>query len=324
MRTTVPTLPIAAAWIVLQCGFANAQWHVESVATPGRVIAIETDEAAVKIRIGNGWYELASTGKSLKSATAPAVESVPSGALPHARVARGREIDRAWLADPTDRYRHGVLGDAIEAGSLVIERRDGSRGIVRLDADSVFEDITPRIAVIGGHERIVLVRSYLTRGSALAIVDPKSAAIVAETPPIGRPNAWLNPAGIADFDGDGAIDIAFVRQPHVVGRLEIWSWRSGALSKITDMPDVSNHAIGSRALGLSAVADFDGDGRPDLAVPALDRRSMRLISFAPKPHDIAKIPLPAAVTTNLGTIRLGGRLAIVAGLEDGQLILVRE
>ena len=34
----------------------------------------------------------------------------------------------------------------------------------------------------------------------------------AETPPTGSPNTWLNPAGIADFDGDGMADIAYTNR----------------------------------------------------------------------------------------------------------------
>ena len=97
--------------------------------------------------------------------------------MPDGRVAAGkREIARAWLAEPTNRYGHGVLGDAIEAASIVVERKGGKRETVRLGNDSVFEDLEPRIADFGGGEKIVAVKSYLAAGSALAVIGEATGA----------------------------------------------------------------------------------------------------------------------------------------------------
>ena len=312
------------AWLALD-GVAAAEWRVEVVPTPGHVTAVETIGREVRFDMSGRWYRLAAGTARLEPAPPPARPAAPEGAIPDARIAAGIDkVARTWLSDPTGRYRHGVLGDAIEAGSLTIEYRDGRRTTLRLGADAVLEDLEPRVARINGDERIVVVKSYVARGSALAIVDPETTAIIAETPPIGRPNAWLNPAGVADLDGDGTTDIALVRQPHVVGRLELWSFPNGKLQRTGEVADVSNHVIGSRVLGMSAMADIDGDGRLDLAIPSLDRRALRLIAFTPQPRDIARVPLPARVVTNIGAIALGGRPAVVAGLENGQLVLIRD
>ena len=295
------------------------------VPTSGRVTSIEVLGTETHIAIGSNWYRFVPSTKTLVASHAPSYPAVPAGGLPDGRVATsGGAIARAWFAHPTDRYRHGVLGDAIEAGSVVIERSDGRLGTVASGASAVFEDLLPRIASLNGVERIVVVKSYLDRGSALAIIDAEAMKMIAETPPIGRAHAWLNPAGIADFDGNGTTDIAVVRQPHVVGLLQLWSWQNQRLKKVAEVPDVSNHFIGSKALGMSWTADFDADGHPDLAVPSLDRRSLRLIAFVPKVRDIARVSLPARVVTNIGSTNIGGRPGLVAGLEDGRLVVIHE
>ncbi|CAN5339962.1 hypothetical protein BH11PSE4_BH11PSE4_04600 [soil metagenome] len=314
---------VAVIWLLL-AGPAAADWRADVVQVLGRVNAIEVDGPAVRVAIGAKWYQLAADALTLEPAKPPVRPALPAGALADGRMATSAgPVAKTWLADPTGRYDHGVLGDAIEAGSLVIERRDGKRGKVTLGADAVFEDLTPRIADIGGIDRIVVVKSYLARGSALAVVDAGTMRIVAETPAIGHPHAWLNPAGVADYDGNGTTDLALVRQPHVVGHLELWSWKDSKLTKVAEVDDVANHFIGSRALGMHWTADFDGDGYPDLAVPSLDRKALRIIGFAPGVRDIARVALPARIVTNLGAVMHNGRLALLAGLEDGRLVMIR-
>lgn len=316
---------LTLAAFLASCTPSAAQWRADTLPTSGRVTAIEMQGDEVRVAAGGSWYRLTPGGRQLEPVPDTRYPVPPGGALPDARVAIGAgEVARAWLAEPTTRYAHGVLGDAIEAGGLVMELRHGRTVVIRLGQDAVFEDIAPRIVMLGGSERIIVVKSYLDRGSALAVVDAEAGAIIAETPPIGRPNAWLNPAGVADYDGDGVTDIALVRQPHVLGRLQIWSWRNGSLNKGAEIADVSNHMIGSRALEMSVTADFDGDGRPDLAVPSLDRRTLRLIGFHPLPRDIARVILPARIVTNIGSLTLEDRVALVAGLETGELVLIRD
>lgn len=305
-----------------------ADWQVETVPTPARVTAI--DPVRARIDAGGLWYALSLKDGELKLIFDDnGSPELPEGALPHSRVVTGtRDIARVWLADPTSRYEHGILGDKVTAGSLAIETRDGKMHTVRLKNDAVFEDLTPRLTDLNsnGHDDIVVVKSYLKRGSALAVVSARKGRydIIAETPPIGAPNRWLDPAGMADFTGDGKVDIALVRMPHALGQLELWAWRDGRLAKTAEFADTTNHIAGSRALDMSAVADFDGDGIADLAIPSLDRGRLRLISFVPQPHEIASVALPAKAVTNFARIDTGqGPPAVALGLADGTLALVR-
>jgi len=306
-----------------------AEWKLETLTAPARVMAVETVDGKVRINAGGLWYEFVpDAGKPwLRFIDKPEQPKLPEGALPGSRVAVGtHDIARAWLAQPTERYDHGILGDRIEAGSLIIETRDGQRHEVKLDDDAVFEDLEPRIADIDGdnHDDVVLVKSYLRRGSALAVIAERRGRyqIVAETPPLGAPHRWLDPVGIADFTGDGRNDVAFVRQPHAVGMLELWTWSNGALHKAAEIPDAANHIAGTRAIDMSAVGHFDGDATADIAIPSLDRSRLRLISFEPNPREITSIALPAKAVTDFGLDRSGKNNAIVFGLANGALAVV--
>ena len=323
-------IAITGVALVLVSGAQAADWQVHPVNTPARVTAIDASGGQARIEAGGLWYRLTLTGAkpTLAFVDAPAQPEPPDNALPHGHVVTGtRDVARAWFADPTPRYDHGVLGDKVEAGSLVIEMRDGKTQTVRLKDDAVFEDLTPRLADLDGDGRdeIVVVKSYLKLGSALAVIGQRGGkyGVIAETPPIGGPHRWLNPAGIADFNGDGKTDIALVRQPHVLGLLELWTWSGGRLTKTAELADTSNHIAGTRALGLSLVADFDGDGIADLALPSLDRTRLRIISFVPSAHEIASVALPAKAMTDLARVATGkGAPAAAIGLDNGALVLV--
>jgi hypothetical protein len=322
---------VLAFVLVCACAAARAaDWELQRISAPARVSDIETVNGQVRVKAGGLWYALKRDdgNVTLQFIDSPAQAKLPEGALPDGQVATGQhDIARAWLAEPTERYDHGILGDKIEAGALVIETRDGKQQTLRLRNDAVFEDLKPRIADLNGdgHDNIIVVKSYLKRGSALAVIGERKGRyeIIEETPPLGAPHRWLDPAGVADFTGDHKTDIAFVRQPHAVGQLEIWTWRDNQLRKTLELPDAANHIAGSRALDMVAVADFNGDNLADLAVPSLDRTRLRIISFSPHTQELASITLPAKAATNLGLLKGVVAPAVALGLADGSLVVVR-
>lgn len=322
------------ALVVLLAAFAAtsaaaSEWEARIVKTPARVDAIETVGDAVEVDCGGLWYRLTldTHGPALHFLDeAPSFER-PEGALPDSRVATGSgDIARAWLAEPTDRYDHGILGDKLEAAALVIDRRDGAHQTLKLGADAVFEDLEPRIADLDGDGRdeIVVVKSSLRLGSSLAVIALRRNRyeIAAETPALGAPHRWLDPAGIADFLGNGGKQIALVRQPHVVGMLELWEYDGKRLRQLATLGDASNHVAGTREIHMAAIADFDGDGAADVALPSLDRTRLRIIGFRPQIHEIATIPLPAKAITNAAVVTKADAAAIALGLSDGSLAIV--
>ncbi|MDC0738203.1 VCBS repeat-containing protein [Cognatishimia sp. SS12] len=158
--------------------------------------------------------------------------------------AAAAEIASARFTDPTTRYAHGVLGDAIEWGALEMRLTTGKRLRVVLPQSRVFEDLEPRLLDVDGDgaAEVVVVESSQTQGARLSIYD--EGGLVAATPFIGQRNRWLAPVGAADLDGDGAVELAYVDRPHLAKTLRIWRFQQGALQEVGQATGVTNHRIG--------------------------------------------------------------------------------
>lgn len=229
------------------------------------------------------------------SLAAPALAQPAPQRLPDTETTRAGGLT-AWLTDPTTRYAHGVLGDAIEAGGFVVER--GGRALhLRVEPEAVFEDRRVRLVDLGGGTPAALVvKSYLRRGSALAAYAIGAEAItpLAESEAIGTPNRWLNPVGVADFARTGTPLVAAVVTPHIAGSLRLYRRAGARLEEVARLDGVTNHVIGSRDLDLGRISDIDGDGVPEIVLPSLDRLRLVAVSFAGGTGRIvASVPLPA-------------------------------
>jgi len=76
----------------------------------------------------------------------------------------------AAYANPTERYAHGILGDKIEAGSLVISA-NGVLHELNLPVEYVFEDIRPRLYDVDGDGALefITIRSHVNQGAGIMI-----------------------------------------------------------------------------------------------------------------------------------------------------------
>ncbi len=256
----------------------------------------------------------------LTSETSPPAK----GGLPDGLVAsRGTgDVRAAWYEAPTRRYAHGILGDAVEAGALVVLTENGREQRLTLPDTEVFEDRTPRLADLDGNgsTEVIAIRSSLTKGAAVTVYGLTDGKLTeqASTDFIGRSNRWLNIAGIADFDGRHGLEIAYVRTPHIGGTLFFYTFRDGSLELAGSIDGFSNHAIGSREMRLSAVADVDGDGRMDIAVPSDNRRVLRIVGLKPDgPTVIGTAKLPGRIDKAVAIEGNGPSAQFFVGLDDG-------
>ena len=151
----------------------------------------------------------------------------------------------------SERYTHGVLGDAIETTRVVLLERHSLR-VMRelvLDAPHVFEDIAPRKVALGSRDGLLSVQSG-PQGAQLVLVDADPAAgaalrVAARGPALGVANRRLAPTT------DGMHWLA-VHTPHIGGVLHEYRRDGDRLLASRVHADVSNHRIGSRLLDTAA------------------------------------------------------------------------
>ena len=158
--------------------------------------------------------------------------------------AANADVTAARYAEPTERYTHAILGDAIEYGALVMTV-DGAEVLLRLPTTHVFEDVAPRLIDIDldGSREVMVVETKITEGARISIYDG-AGELVAATPHIGRTNRWYAPVGAADLDGDGLVEVAFVDRPHLAKTLRVWRYDAGNFREIAALAGVTNHRIG--------------------------------------------------------------------------------
>ncbi|KPF48432.1 hypothetical protein IP87_19895 [beta proteobacterium AAP121] len=245
----------------------------------------------------------------------------PEALLPDARPlqadldGRGDGGHIVVLAGPdAQRYRHGVLGDAVEATRVLWLERHGLQVLraLALPPPFVFEDIAPRpwpLPGRAGATGLLTVRAGPDGGQlALLSADPARPALLrleALGEPVGGFHRWLAPTT------DGR-HIAAVHTPHIGGVLHVYSLAGPQLARRWLVADVSTHAIGSRETDLAVWLQ----GR--LLLPSQDGRSITRLNPAQDWAEDGALPLPARVVQ---TTALANGETWAGLLADGQVVL---
>ncbi len=246
--------------------------------------------------------------------------------LPDGRIVVSSAGTPALLAAPTDRLRHAVLGDQIEAGSVVLLDPETASVRETIDAPdgTVFEAISPLWGDIDGDgaDELLVTASDGAVGARLVVYRADGSEL-ARSPAIGRGNRWLNQLAVARVGPNGEIEVIEVRTPHIGGIVRWYRLEGDALVLQAEAGRYSTHRIGSRNLDQGIAIDADGDGRLDVVVPTQDQTALEALT---RRDDTAEItvtqPLGAQLATNLtGATRPDGTASMGLGTSDARLII---
>ncbi|SDF07537.1 Repeat domain-containing protein [Celeribacter baekdonensis] len=161
------------------------------------------------------------------------------------------DITAARYIEPTDVYGHGAVAGG-EYARMRVTLSDGTERNVSFKK-SIFEDTAPRLHDFDGDgsPEIVTVVSGFATGAWVQVwsLNASGALIPAKSnAPIGARHRWLAVVGIADFDGDGTDDIAYIDRPHLAKELVILPVDlagSGMLDTTARLAGLTNHHFGS-------------------------------------------------------------------------------
>jgi FG-GAP-like repeat len=232
----------------------------------------------------------------------PAPPAASAKRLEGSQVVRGqKDIAWAWLGSPTTRYPHKALGSPTHAATLHVLTQGAQAPqqelVYRLPFTRVFEDLTVRLVDIDadGRDEMIVIESDALRGSSVVVlglraVPPEKGTAnanhqttrqiteIARSAPTGGTFYWLNPVGVADFDGDGRQDIASVTTPHVGGILNLYHYRPPLLEPFAKVMDVSNHRMGDPEQDLAVIVQLPGL-RPTVIVPDMSLKALHALRW---------------------------------------------
>jgi len=251
-----------------------------------------------------------------------------------------------WLGDglvalpveATLRYRHGVLGDEVEAAGVAIVDAAELRLLARwrTPGSRVIEDRRVVAFPAAGRWGVVATMSGGGDGGALVVLGAREGAStaggprlapIAVAPGIGQERRWRHTLGAADGR------LYSVATPHLGGPLERWTLPdldSGQLLLRRERfeLDVTSHRIGRRELDLGALLPR-GPGDPAgvdlLLLASRDLRALRWIVCRPSGCAVAAVlELPTVLATSPVFWRdEGGGTTVWVALEDGALLRAR-
>lgn len=294
----------------------------------GAAAAVGEDGSLVFFRQSDdGWHEV--------QRLAPGSPALPSAVLRDALLAAA-DLDgdgRKELivpAAPSDRYRHGVLGDAIEPTELRVYRVEGDKLLPLASfpagGNGVFEGLGALAADLDGdgREEILITRSDPAGGAAHLVLGLRDGklAVKARGRPAGGGNRWSHLLGAFDVDRSG-LKVLAVETPHQAGALLALRLLPGELRERARRSGFTTHAIGSRNLWQFAL--LRRGGFAEVVLQERGRKRLAALTLVGNRWRLRwSLPLPSPVQSNIvtGDFDGDGREDLALADVEGRLLLL--
>lgn len=246
-------------------------------------------------------------------------------ALPDARLLVDEEERILLLTGPTEDYRHGVLGDSLEASSITLIETAGTPSIAKvidIPEGDVIEGIAPLWTDLDGDgiREIIVTLSNANEGARLVVFD-ENGTIVASGPSAGTGYRWRHQIAVAPFGPEGETEIVNVLTPHIGGIAEFYRLEEDELQVSSSLSGYSSHLAGSRNLDMALAGNFDTDTYFELMVPTQNYRELAILEHNEDGvHVNGYLPLEGRLTTNIAAVALENEsVAIGVGSDVGIL-----
>lgn len=267
------------------------------------------------------------TGQLIVLQGEKAVGALPVQALLDGRMVTDETGRVLLLANPTNRYPHGVLGDELEATTLlVLETNPIPQIVAQITAPEpqVMEGLIPLWADLTGDgvREIILTFSDETQGAQVVVFNEQGAKM-GQSDPLGQGQGWRNTAAVAPFGPAGELELAEVNTPHVEGVVQFLQFQDGQLTVVAQLPGYTSHVIGSTNVDMAVAGDFNGDNQPELVLPTLDLLALAGIQRTSEgAEELWRLTLPAVLSTNLSAHTTEtGQLVLGVGTADNKLLI---
>jgi hypothetical protein len=247
--------------------------------------------------------------------------------VPDARLMLDQNDQIILFTDPTTEYKHGILGDTIEATSITIintSKVPFEIDKIEITPGRVIEGLYPILADINydGIQDIIVTESDSKNGAQISVYNLTGEKL-AQGPSIGTGFRWRHQLAVAPFAPNGELQLVEVLTPHIGGVVQFYKLEGRELRIVTKLKGYSSHVIGSRNLDMAVAADLDSDGHIELILPSQSLTELGVIQRTEQGAELDwGISLNGKINTNIAvTKNNNGNLTMGIGLQDGILRL---